>query len=132
MATSSARDRRDEARRAAALAVIQKRFREPQCSVSSVAEELHLSVRQLYRSFVGHESPSEIISRVRTSAAITLLLNDRGLPAPEVARRAGFVDPGTMREHLRRLLGMGSREIRSQCVKLSELTRRSPPAQVSE
>lgn len=109
-------DRRHAERRAAARAIVRRSYRDPQCTVGSVAGELHLSVRQLYRSFIGHESPSDCISRLRASTALGLLLADHTLPVPEVARLAGFVDPGTMRDNLHRFIGMGSRDVRRQLV----------------
>ncbi|WP_136042083.1 MULTISPECIES: helix-turn-helix domain-containing protein [unclassified Microbacterium] len=81
------------------------------CS-SSLADELHLSVRQLYRCFAGHVSPTELLARTRVASAVALMLAAPETPVADLTVAAGFSDPSTLRCHLLRYTGMGARELR--------------------
>lgn len=99
-------------RRKKAVTLIHQRAHDPNFSVAVVAEELHLSVRQLYRSFAGYVSPTELISRRRTASAVALMLADPEMPVGTITAAAGFSDPTTLRDHLHRYVGMGARQLR--------------------
>lgn len=99
-------------RREKAMTLIHQRAHDPNFSVAAVAEELHLSLRQLYRSFAGYVSPTELISRRRTASAVALMLADPKMPVGAITVAAGFSDPTTLRDHLHRYTGMGPRQLR--------------------
>lgn len=99
-------------RREKAMTLIRQRAHDPNFSVATVAEELHLSLRQLYRSFAGYVSPTELISRRRTAAAVALMLADPEMPVGAITVAAGFSNPTTLRDHLHRYTGMGPRQLR--------------------
>lgn len=99
-------------RREKAVTLIHQRAHDPSFSVAAVAAELHLSVRQLYRSFAGYVSPTELISRRRTASAVALMLADPEMPVGAITVAVGFSDPTTLRGHLHRYAGMGARQLR--------------------
>jgi len=94
------------------MTLTHQRAHDPNFSVAAVAEELHLSLRQLYRCFAGHVSPTELISRRRTASAVALMLADPEIPVEAITVAAGFSDPSTLRDHLQRYTGMGPRQLR--------------------
>lgn len=98
--------------RAMAIAVIRTRHRDTSFSVEVLAHELHVSVRHLHRCFAGHESVGRLIARSRALAAEMLLIHDPAASNGEIALRAGFSSPATMRAHLQRHTGNTPRELR--------------------
>ena len=99
-------------RRTQAMDVIFQRGHEPGFSVAAVASKLHISIRQLYRSFSGYIGPAELIARRRTASTVVLLLVDPELPVGDISSAAGFTDPTTLRDNLHRYAGMGTRALR--------------------
>ncbi|MDF2561593.1 MAG: helix-turn-helix protein [Microbacterium sp.] len=99
-------------RREQAVTIIQQRAHDPSFGVAMLADELHLSIRQLYRCFAGHVSPTELLVRTRIASAVALMLVDPEIPVADLTVSAGFSDPSTLRCHLLRYTGMGARELR--------------------
>lgn len=96
-----------------AITLIHQRSHDPRFGVVALADEMHISIRQLYRYFAGHASPAELIARRRIASAVALLLAEPNTSIAELARAAGFADPTTMRDNLHRYAGMGARQLRS-------------------
>jgi len=115
-----------------AVTLIHRRAHDPRFGVADVAEELHISVRQLYRCFSGRVGPAELISRRRTATAVAFMLADPELAVSEVAVSAGFSEPTTLRDHLHRYAGMGARELRRGIRNLGPRTLRVTPGTVNE
>jgi transcriptional regulator GlxA family with amidase domain len=77
-------------------------------STAAMAARVGVSRRHLSRLFVQHvgTTPAREVERVRLAAAQSLLVANRERRLPDVAARAGFGSPETMRRVFRRALGV--------------------------
>ncbi|WP_170152016.1 AraC family transcriptional regulator [Subtercola boreus] len=102
---------------AAALALIDREFRDPLLDPASLAVRLHISLRQLQRAFAQNRSTISDAIRDRRAESAAALLADTGsnvgLPLGGVAAASGFSSTKEMRFALRTRHGMTPREFRS-------------------
>lgn len=97
----------------AAMDLIERHHRDPEFSPDVIAEELHLSRRQVYRNFEkAGESVAGLIAARRVETAREMLALDPDLSIGEVAVAAGFPTVATFRNRFRSHYGVGPREFR--------------------
>lgn len=100
--------------REAALELIERNHRDPEFTADSIAAELHMSRRHLYRHFAAADStPAVLLKERRLASALELLADARELPLDEVARRSGFASTSAMRNRLRTGVGMTPGDFRA-------------------
>lgn len=102
----------DAALRRRALELVDREHILPSFCARVLAQELHVSIRHLYRCFAGTEPVAVVIARRRAQTAMVVLMRTPGLSNAQVASRAGYVDESTMRNHLRRYCGCNPSEAR--------------------
>ena len=97
-------------------------------SAGAMANRIGISVRHLGRLFGQHTgvTPARYVELVRVAAATTLLTGGRA-PLWEVAARAGFGSPETMRRAFLRTLGMTPGAYRRRGMSRSEGELSLPP-----
>ena len=94
--------------------LVELHYRDPEFDVSRVADELHMSRRQLYRHFAqASESLADMIASRRLEEACDLLIAQPEMGLEEVAHAAGFSSVSTMRNRFRTEYGMTATEYRS-------------------
>lgn len=94
--------------------LIELHYRDPEFDASRVADELHMSRRQLYRHFAqAGESLADMIARRRLEEVCDLLVEQPGMGLEEVAHAVGFSSVSTMRNRFRAEYGMAPTEYRS-------------------
>lgn len=99
--------------REAVADLIDRGFRDPSFNVESLAKQLHMSKRHLYRGMQGSEVPlSEMIARRRLERARTLLSQPGRVRLDGVAHAAGFSSPATLRNRFRAAYDMTPDEYR--------------------
>jgi AraC-like DNA-binding protein len=87
---------------------------DPLLSPASVAAQLNISLRQLYRAFTGTESPAARIRRRRLEHAAELLVSRApSVQVERVAQECGFVSAEYFSRAFRREYGMSPRAYRS-------------------
>lgn len=92
--------------------LIERRHRQHDLTVSTIASELHMSRRQLYRYFDDRGIAAMIAVR-RAKTARRLLQQHPHMPIEEVAVQAGFVDANRLRVHFKRQFGMRPTDFRA-------------------
>lgn len=107
------RDRTTELRDAA-IALIERRHRDPGFGIDALAAELHVSRRQLFRLFAGtEETPAgRLLARRLTSAREELLAATMD-DLSAVAARAGFADAAALRAQFSRHVGLSPSSYRA-------------------
>ena len=101
----------------AALNLIAQRHRDPDFTPDSIAAELHLSRRQLYRLFENTEkSLASRIADARIETAREMLVADPWLPIANVAAAAGFRSVATFRNRFKSVFEVGPVEYRQRAV----------------
>jgi AraC-like DNA-binding protein len=104
-----------------AVTFIREHFRKG-VSVAEVADQVHLSTRQLHRKFVDAfgMSPQSFMLKLRIQAACDMLQNE-GAQISEVAREVGFSDQSGFTHHFVKQMGITP----LQYLKRYRLVRRS-------
>lgn len=95
-------------------AIIQAQAGDPSLTPTSIAAQLAISLRQLYRAFDGAESPAARIRRRRLELAAALLATRTGRPQVEaIAQQCGFVSAEYFSRAFRREFGLSPRAYRA-------------------
>jgi AraC-like DNA-binding protein len=101
--------------RAMTETIIFERATDPRLTPSAIAEELNISLRQLYRAFDDAESPAALIRRRRLECAAELLASRRSIGNVEsVALECGFASAEYFSRASRREFGLSPRAYRSR------------------
>lgn len=103
---------RDDVRRAC-LGLIRAHFTNPDISQAWLAEQLHISRRQLNRCFEGGVGTGELLARRRLSAAAHLMRMRPDLPLQQLAIMCGYSTYETLRSQARRMYGLTPGELRA-------------------
>lgn len=104
---------RAEGVRIAAKRVIERRHRDADFGLDELAQSLHISRRQLFRSFEdAADSAGELLLRRRLDSAREKLLRMPPQDVETVAAASGFVDAAALRAQFARRLGMSPSEFR--------------------
>ena len=99
----------------AALDLIARRHRDPDFTPDSIAAELHLSRRQLYRLFENtDQSLATRIADSRVETAREMLIANPWLPVAGISSASGFRSVATFRNRFKARYGMGPVEYRQQ------------------
>ncbi|MFZ2512076.1 MAG: helix-turn-helix transcriptional regulator [Gordonia sp. (in: high G+C Gram-positive bacteria)] len=99
--------------REAALAAIERNYSEPQFDVESIAAELYVSRRHLYRAFEGaDQSLAGLIAERRVEAAKATMRRSPHLSVGAVADRCGFASVDTFRSRFRAIVGLSPSDYR--------------------
>jgi len=94
--------------------IIYEQAADPELSPATIAAQLNISLRQLYRAFNGTESPAARIRRRRLERAAELLAARTGPGHVEsVAQECGFVSAEYFSRAFRREFGLSPRAYRS-------------------
>lgn len=91
--------------------VIELHHRDPATTVGSIARELHLSRRQVYRYFE-NTGIAGLLAERRVETAKSLIEQFPAMPMRDVALGSGFRDVDRLRTHFKRQLGMSPRRFR--------------------
>lgn len=103
--------------RTAAMDVIERRYPDPAFDAVQLADELHVSRRQLYRYFaIGARTVHESILGRRLAAARGLILSAPHRDLESIARECGFVDAAAMRTRFNRAFGTSPAAFRRAAV----------------
>jgi len=101
--------------RARTEALIDERATDPRLTPGTIATELNISLRQLYRAFSESESPAALIRRRRLERAAELLASRRqGVNVEMVALECGFASAEYFSRAFRREFGLSPRAYRSR------------------
>lgn len=101
----------------AALDLIVRRHRDPDFTPDSIAAELHLSRRQLYRLFENtDQSLATRIADSRVETAREMLVSNPWLPVGNISAAAGFRSVATFRNRFKARFGVGPVEYRQAAV----------------
>lgn len=104
---------RAEGVRHAATRVIERRHRDSEFGLDELAQTLHISRRQLFRSFEDAiESAGELLLRRRIATAREELLRTPPIDLESAAAASGFSDAAALRAQFTRRLGMSPSEFR--------------------
>lgn len=103
-------------------AVIRRINREPQVTVSQLAETACLGNKQLRRIFAGcvGTSPKDFLRIVRMQRALSMLQRDAALPFAQVAYACGFSDQSHMIKEFKLFSGYTPLEYLSVCAPYSD------------
>jgi AraC-like DNA-binding protein len=94
--------------------IIFEQAADPMLSPATIAAQLNISLRQLYRAFDGTESPAARIRRRRLEHAAELLAARSGpSPVERIAAECGFVSAEYFSRAFRREFGLSPRAYRS-------------------
>ena len=94
--------------------IIYEQATDPQLTPASVAAQLNVSLRQLYRAFSGSESPAALIRRRRLERAAELLAARRApVNVESIAQECGFASAEYFSRAFRREFGLSPRAYRS-------------------
>jgi len=95
-------------------AIIYEQATDPNLTPAAIAAQLNISLRQLYRAFIGTESPAARIRRRRLERAAEILAGRAGPGQVEkVALECGFASAEYFSRAFRREFGMSPRAYRS-------------------
>ncbi|GAC47688.1 helix-turn-helix domain-containing protein [Gordonia aichiensis] len=101
--------------REAAMRLIDENYRDPDFDVDEIARRLYMSRRQLYRQLAtAGFSPAESIVERRLELAHRMLADSDGLSVAHVAKSAGFVSTGALRNRFRARYGVTPNEFRQK------------------
>jgi AraC-like DNA-binding protein len=94
--------------------IIHEQAADPLLTPASIAAQLNISLRQLYRAFNGTESPAARIRRRRLERAAELLVvRDQHAHVEKIAQLCGFVSSEYFSRAFRREYGLSPRAYRS-------------------
>lgn len=97
----------------ATRSLIEQHYRDPDFTADSIAQELKMSRRHLYRHFAGTgRSPAALIADRRLARAKELLRRRDSVGLNGIAAASGFASAATMRNRFRAEFGMTPREFR--------------------
>lgn len=100
--------------REAALAVIERRYSDPKFDVESIAAELYVSRRHLYRAFEGaDQSLAGLIAERRIESATAAIRAAPYLRLSDLAGRCGFASADTFRSRFRAIVGISPSDYRA-------------------
>ncbi|MDL9977729.1 AraC family transcriptional regulator [Microbacterium sp. ASV49] len=108
-------DAREQEIRLQVAGLIEQRHREPDITVASIARELHLSRRQVYRYFE-HTGIAGLLAERRVLTAKSLIEQFPALSLREVALGCGFRDVDRLRVHFKRQVGVTPRQFRDSII----------------
>jgi len=94
-----------------ALRIIIANHRSAGMCPESVARSMHITRRHLYRCVQPAGNVATLIAVARSRTAVQHMIRDPEQPLEFVAHRSGFGNRDTLRTHLRRIYGMGPRQI---------------------
>lgn len=95
-------------------ALIDARHGDPRLDVDSVARELHVSRRHLYRHVTGDDGVAALLAKRRVETASDLLTRFPRVPLSEIARRSGYMGSGLLRIHFLRYVGITPTQFRQR------------------
>lgn len=91
--------------------MIEDRYTDPSFSPDSIAQELFMSRRQLYRHFDDTgTTPSRLINQRRLRRAREILSGDERILLDEVAHRSGYTSVSTLRNRFKSEFGIAPRQ----------------------
>jgi AraC-like DNA-binding protein len=100
--------------RARTDAIILEQAADPRLTPGSIASQLSVSLRQLYRAFSGTDSPAARIRRRRLERAAELLTaGPEGGNVEQIAKECGFASAEYFSRAFRREFGLSPRAYRS-------------------
>lgn len=101
-----------------AIDLIARRHRDPSFTPDAIAEELHLSRRQLYRLFEhSDQSLATRIAEMRVETAREMLVENPWLPIGNVSAASGFGSVATFRNRFKARHGVGPVEYRQRATR---------------
>lgn len=93
--------------------LIEKRFADPAFCADTLARELFMSRRHLYRHFDAEDAtPARLIAARRLARARELLAEETPVPLQQIALRSGYVSASTLRSRFRAEYDLSPREYR--------------------
>ncbi|HEY6334122.1 MAG TPA: helix-turn-helix transcriptional regulator [Blastocatellia bacterium] len=103
------------ARLSRALHTIESRYDCATLTISSLAGEAYMSIRDFQRRFRERSGlpPHQFVSRYRVWRAAHLLV-ESDYTIPEVARAVGFFEPRALDRNFRRFLGQSPEDLRNR------------------
>ncbi|WP_082965426.1 helix-turn-helix domain-containing protein [Gordonia sp. 852002-51296_SCH5728562-b] len=102
--------------------MIEERYADPDFSPDSIAQDLFMSRRQLYRHFDDTgTTPSRLINERRLRCARELLSGDHPMLLEEVAHRSGYASVSTLRNRFKSEFGIAPRQFSESVIARAEV-----------
>ena len=103
--------------------MIEDRYTDPEFSPDSIAQELFMSRRQLYRHFDDTgTTPSRLINERRLRRARELLSGNQAILLGEVAHRSGYTSVSTLRNRFKSEFGIAPRQFSERAIAQAEVS----------